>query len=234
MSGTGTGNRSRADAEGASAGAGSGASPAIPPGGGADRHVRRRRAQLVGLALFFFVPLAVSFYLYYGQTGWRPPGHVNHGVLISPARPVPPLTLPLLAGGTTSPKWLRGKWTMLYVESGDCLERCRKRLYDMRQVRTALDRDMDRVQRVFVAARLEDPTLLSTLHDLHPDLIVAKLDDSADPLVVLLPGGAAALHAGRIYVIDPLGNLMMWYAAGAESKGLLEDMKRLLRLSSIG
>jgi cytochrome oxidase Cu insertion factor (SCO1/SenC/PrrC family) len=228
VSGTGEEGRGRADAGGSSAGSG------ITGGGGADPPVRRRRAQLVGLALFFFVPLGVSFYLYYGQTTWRPLGHVNHGVLISPARPVPALALPLLAGGTTSPKLLRGKWTLLYVESGDCLESCRKRLYDMRQVRTALDRDMDRVQRVFLAARLEDPTLLSTLHELHPDLIVAKLDGSAAPLIALLPGGTAALRDGRIYLIDPLGNLMMWYAADAEPKGLLEDMKRLLRLSSIG
>jgi hypothetical protein len=35
-------------------------------------------------------------------------------------------------------------------------------------------------------------------------------------------------------LIDPLGNLMMSYAAGAKAKGMLEDMKRLLRLSSIG
>ena len=37
-----------------------------------------------------------------------------------------------------------------------------------------------------------------------------------------------------MYLIDPLGNLMMFYAADAKPKGMLEDMKRLLRLSSIG
>ncbi len=40
--------------------------------------------------------------------------------------------------------------------------------------------------------------------------------------------------AGRIYIIDPLGNLMMSYAPEAASRALLEDMKRLLRLSHIG
>ncbi|HEX3847394.1 MAG TPA: hypothetical protein VHV81_08415 [Steroidobacteraceae bacterium] len=222
----------------AARGHGRGTAGAKDPGGSAagaaGRHHRRRRAQLIGLALFFFVPLAVSFYLYYGQKTWRPLGHVNHGVLIEPARPVPPLALPLQNGGTTRPNFLQGKWTLLYAETGTCLESCRKRLYDMRQVRTALDRDMDRVQRVFLAAHLDDPTLLSTLHDLHPDLVVVRLDAAAGPLIALLPGGAGAPGADRIYVIDPLGNLMMWYAADAKPKGLLEDMKRLLRLSSIG
>ena len=46
------------------------------------------------------------------------------------------------------------------------------------------------------------------------------------------PSGNA--QAPRVYLIDPLGNLMMSYAADAKAKGMLEDMKRLLRLSSIG
>jgi hypothetical protein len=41
-------------------------------------------------------------------------------------------------------------------------------------------------------------------------------------------------NAQRIYVIDPLGNVMMSYAPDAKLKGMLEDMKRLLRLSHIG
>jgi hypothetical protein len=64
--------------------------------------------------------------------------------------------------------------------------------------------------------------------------LMLRLDGAADPLVAQLPDGANAVGTGRIYVIDPLGNLMMSYAADAKPKGLLEDMKRLLKLSSIG
>ena len=189
---------------------------------------------LIGLALFFFVPLAASFYLYYGQTAWRPFGHVNRGVLIDPARPVPPLALPLLAGGTTRPTFLRGKWTLLYVESGDCLESCRRHLYDMRQVRTALDRDMDRVQRVFIAEG--ECCDLEFLHTQHPDLVTLRATDAAEPLTALLKleTNDDPLAAGRVYLVDPLGNLMMWYAPSAAPKGMLEDLKRLLGLSHIG
>ncbi len=49
----------------------------------------------------------------------------------------------------------------------------------------------------------------------------------------MLPRGAAD-QSERIYLIDPLGNLMMFYDAGAKPKGMLEDMKRLLGLSHIG
>jgi hypothetical protein len=47
-------------------------------------------------------------------------------------------------------------------------------------------------------------------------------------------GASSGGQAPRVYLIDPLGNLMMSYAAEAKPKGMLEDMKRLLRLSSIG
>ena len=82
------------------------------------------------------------------------------------------------------------------------------------------------------------------LREQHPDLITIRADAAAAPLLALLPGSDSATvepaaapsgaHAPRVYLIDPLGNLMMSYAADAKSKGMLEDMKRLLRLSSIG
>jgi len=42
------------------------------------------------------------------------------------------------------------------------------------------------------------------------------------------------LLSGRIYLIDPLGNLMMSYSPRSEPKGILSDMKKLLKLSHIG
>jgi hypothetical protein len=204
--------------------------------------------------------LGLAFYLYYGHGTWHPGGRVNTGELIQPARPLPALALPLLASGNTQPNFLKGKWTFLYVIAGPCGEVCRTRLYDTRQVRVALDRDMNRVQRVFIA----DPGCCDAqfLHDQHPDLIVIRADAADAPLLALLPGlyasatvdnpsppqtpagmstpdaaaapGGTTVLAPRVYLIDPLGNLMMSYAADAKSKGMLEDMKRLLRLSSIG
>jgi hypothetical protein len=134
--------------------------------------------------------------------------------------------------GLTDPQFLRGKWTFLYVQRGSCDEECLRRLYDTRQVRLALDREMTRVQRVFIADA--DCCELPALRAAHPDLIMLALGPSDDALLALLPDGVQALDAHRVYVIDPLGNLMMFYPEGAKPKGMLEDMKRLLRLSSIG
>jgi cytochrome oxidase Cu insertion factor (SCO1/SenC/PrrC family) len=195
----------------------------------------RGRRQLLALAALFFVPLALAFWMYYGSGSWRPGGDVSKGDLIDPARPLPQLELPTLHGTPTAADFLLGKWTMLYVGDGLCDERCRKALYLMRQSRIALNKDMDRVQRVFVVTnRCCDRGFLATE---HPDLLVVRVEDTASAqLLAPFPAydGVPVGAAGRIYLVDPLGNLLMSYSSAAPDKALLTDMKKLLRLSHIG
>jgi cytochrome oxidase Cu insertion factor (SCO1/SenC/PrrC family) len=198
-----------------------------PPGGEPRGSQSRQRRLLIGVALMFFAPLGVSFFLYYGH-GWHPGSHVNKGELVQPARPLPVAALPLASGGETDPQVLRRKWTMLYVQRGACDDNCLRHLYDTRQVRTALDREMNRVQRMFIADA--DCCDMPKLRETHPDLIIVRAAPPAASLLALLP----AANSDRIYLVDPLGNLMMFYEADSKPKGMLEDMKRLLQLSQIG
>jgi cytochrome oxidase Cu insertion factor (SCO1/SenC/PrrC family) len=197
--------------------------------------VRRGRRQLLLLAALFFVPLAIAFWMYYGPTGWRPSGDASKGDLIDPARPLAALALTTADGTQTKPDFLRGKWSMVYVGDGLCDDRCRKALYLTRQSRVALNKDMDRVQRVFlVTGRCCDRGFLAQE---HPDLVVVRVDDDASAaLLEPFPtyGGLPLADAGRIFIVDPLGNLLMSYAPTAPDKALLTDMKKLLRLSHIG
>jgi cytochrome oxidase Cu insertion factor (SCO1/SenC/PrrC family) len=200
------------------------------------REVRRQRRVLIGIALLFFAPLGLAFLLYYG-IGWRPGGHLNHGELIQPPLPLPGLSLPKVertaAGeGVTQADFLKGKWTLLYFGPGNCPSACQADLYDTRQVRAALGKDAERVQRVFLAEGASGDV---RLFDEHPDLTTVRATEAAAPLVELLRRSQAGRAAdGRVYLIDPLGNLMMSYAADAAPKGMLEDLKRLLGLSHVG
>jgi len=128
---------------------------------------------------------------------------------------------------------LHGKWTVVYVGDGACDTRCREALVLTRQTRLALNQDLDRVQRLFlVSGHCCDRTYLQTE---HADVLTASVEDAAgQQLLAAFPQGAAAAQQGRIYIIDPLGNLMMSYAPDAPRKGLLEDLKKLLKLSHIG
>ena len=197
--------------------------------------VKGGRRRLLALAALFLLPLGLAFWLYYGPGNWGPVGRSNKGDLLDPARPLPPIALPMRGGGTTDPDFLRGKWSWIYVGDGACDERCRKVLYLTRQSRVALNKDMDRAQRVFlVTANCCDDVFLARE---HPDLVVALLG-SVESAALLEPfpayDGVPVGTAGRVYLVDPLGNLLMSYAATAPDKALLEDLKKLLRLSHIG
>ena len=193
---------------------------------------RRARLGLIGLAALFFVPLALSFYLYYG-TSWRPTGTTQHGELIQPPRPLPDVALALADGDRAGPELLRGEWQLLYLGPGDCPAACREMLVRMRQVRLALDKDMDRVGRVFLYSG--DLSAGGYLAGEHPGLVVARADDEAGrQLLSAFPEGDSPLTSGKLYVVDPLGNLMMSYPGDAAPKSILTDLERLLKLSHIG
>jgi hypothetical protein len=226
------------------------------------RPVRGQRLTLIGLALLFIAPLGLAFYAYYGLH-WHPGGRVNHGELIEPPVPIPALSLARVIGAAGAPgaggvpgvggvpsaagaDLFKGKWTLLYRGPGLCTATCRTELYDTRQVRAAL-RQNDRLQRVFVAEG--DCCDMEFLRTEHPDLITVRATREAAPLLALLERGSGddagaarpwppkAGNPGgpdRIYLVDPMGNLMMWYPPGAPPKGMLEDLKRLLGLSHIG
>lgn len=196
----------------------------------------RGRRQLILLAALFFVPLLVAFWLYYGPGDWRPNGGTNKGDLVDPAVPLPAVALTRSDGTPASADVLRGKWTIAYLGDGACDERCRKALYLSRQSRIALNKDMDRVQRVFLAtANCCDEVFL---HSEHPDVLVLRLgeDTGSRSLLDAFPvqDGVAPAAAGRLYLIDPLGNLVLSYSAQAPDKALLTDVRKLLRLSHIG
>lgn len=193
----------------------------------------RSRSQFWILIAVFFAPLVIAFVLYYGVDGWRPAGQTNYGELIQPPRPVPSIELSSLNGEPLSENFFKGKWTLVYIGSGACDTRCREALTLMRQTRLALNDDMPRVQRLFLAS--SECCDRTYLENEHPGLLVGTLEGAGgEQLRGVFKLAAPVEEAGRIFIVDPLGNLMMSYARSAEPKGLLQDMKKLLKLSHIG
>jgi hypothetical protein len=183
--------------------------------------LRTRNLRTVGvLAALFLLPLALSFWMYYGAE-WHPTGRTNHGDLIQPPRPLPLAQLPDAAA-------LRDKWSLVYIGRGECDTACRNALILMRQTRLSLNNEMTRVNRVLLAdGGCCDREFLD--HE-HPGLIV--LD--ALPAQALLHSFPTKDRADSVFVVDPLGNLMMRYDARDNPKGLLQDLQKLLKLSHIG
>lgn len=194
--------------------------------------VRARNLRTVGaLAALFLLPLALSFYVYYG-TAWRPAGRINHGALITPPRPLPALVLPRTAAGRgpAVAETFRGAWTLVYVGDGKCDGDCRHALLVMRQTRLALNADMPRVGRVWLATG----TCCAPEVAASPEAGLIVLDATGPAAGALLEVFPAAGREHSLFVVDPLGNLMMSYDARSDPHGLLDDLRKLLRLSHIG
>ena len=100
----------------------------------------------------------------------------------------------------------------MYIGDGRCDGGCRAALTLMRQTRLALNKDMIRVQRVFLTTgNCCDRAYLDTE---HPGLTVARADNDAGATCLRFPDPTGA--EGSIYIVDPLGNLMMRHSRGAD------------------
>jgi hypothetical protein len=195
----------------------------------------RNLRTVFALAALFILPVAGSFWLYYGAD-WRPAGHVNHGELIQPVRTLPAASLPAVSLTDPGSRPLvpsvfgNGKWALVYVGDGGCDRSCQYVLYVMRQTWLALNTDTARVERVFLAsANCCDTTPLARAH--RGLILLDASVSSGRPLLAEFP---RTDRSEMIFVVDPLGNLMMRYDSRRDPKGLLQDLRRLLRLSHIG
>jgi hypothetical protein len=189
------------------------------------RGVNRSRLTLVLIVAFFALPMAVAWLMNFGAD-WSPGVTANHGTLVTPVVPVDTTGLVEPAGGALDPNLFRGEWTLVYRLSGDCDETCRQVLYVMRQVRLAQGKNIDRVRRLLLLEGTQTPTWVDEVQAHYPGLLVAHPAGSGG--VMRFPA------AGRIYLVDPLGNLMMEYAPDADPRGMIKDMERLLRISYVG
>ena len=180
------------------------------------------RAKLLLIAALFLAPIAASI-LAYNFMDHRPTA--NYGELVAP-RPVTTQPFERAGGSSFGFGELSGRWVMVASGSGDCDAACLEKLASMRQVRLALGRNAARIERVFVIDDLRplDPARLRGLEGME----VVRT-----PRGLTLPPGATNDRA-HIYLVDPHGNVMLRWPAGADRKRMLKDLERLLKASQIG
>ena len=188
---------------------------------------RRRggaRLQIFLVALVFALPLVAAVWLYYGENAPRPAGRTNHGLLIQPVARLPDElgASPLLAA-------VRDHWALVYVADGACDAACRDALYRQRQVRLMLGNDMNRVRRVLLHGPEAPDTLF--LETEQAGLIALEEPAARQLLKDLRPRSA---EPGGLWLVDPLGNAIMYFPAGILPRDLVEDLEHLLELSRIG
>lgn len=189
-----------------------------------ERKDPKGRLQLLMLAAIFFGPLIAATWMYFGGGELQPEGRTNHGSLLEPIVAIAD-ELPDSAINAHN----EGHWLLLYANEAECGDACRSGLLTIRQSRKMLGREMERVKRVFLHGESALDTVF--LSKEHEGLISIKDRDLAALLNTKRP---ESLAEGGYYLIDPLGNIVLYFPPGIDPSNMVDDIKRLLKLSRIG
>lgn len=199
---------------------------------------KKVRSTFLYLSLLFIVPLVLASWMVLKKAPLSL-HTTNHGQLLQPPLQMQAFGISLpknRAVGDTQDE--KNRWILLYVYPHPCDAQCEKALYDMRQVRTAMGKDIDRVERAILTAsdsssdmQLEK-WLQGPFHGTTHLKIAQKTFSS-----FLQKKNESTTHKMRIegiYIVDPLGNLILFYPPAADAMGIFKDLTRLLKLSHIG
>lgn len=196
--------------------------------------LRKQRLQLVGLAALFVAPVLISWLVWRSMQGEGALATTNAGELVHPAVPLVEFSVPgLEAGSVISLEDLNRKWTFVIIAKAGCQESCRTDLYNTRQLRTSVNKDIDRVQRLLILQSQPDAELAAFLETEHPFLIVA-VEGQDGSLSSQFAVKNYRSDGAYIFLLDPLANLMMAYSREVSWKGMFKDLRKLLKTSQIG
>ncbi|MAT84852.1 MAG: hypothetical protein CMQ43_00590 [Gammaproteobacteria bacterium] len=179
-----------------------------------DAAIKRGRVQMLVIMGIALVSLGGAYLLFGLAREGGVWGTTNHGTFVEP-----PTTAADLAVVDPVGRPLEGGvWWLWAVPGGACEADCRDAVHQLRQLHILLNRDAARVRRGFVTRPGE--TLPEDLAEAYPRLEA-------------LTGDVAALSPG-VYIVDPIGNLVFFYPWSEAGEPVLDDLKRLLKVSQIG
>ena len=174
------------------------------------------KKELWALLASFVLPIALGTAFFY----WNPTAFtgstVNYGEFVNPIITTEEQDV-VFANNTKNS--LQGIWTLAY-RTNECQKSCQKTLEDLKTIRILMNEDMRRVQRLLLVntpVKLEDSNVLV-----------------ASPSNILLQK-LAQFPTNTIFLIDPLGNIMLHYhPQDLNIKRVVKDLERLFKYSRIG
>ena len=195
----------------------------LPPG-------LRRKLPLIVLVLVCATPAFGPYLLWFF---WKPGEYSNYGELVQsvvlPDVALEPL-VPVMPPVPQEAPTLRGKWFLVMADGAECDARCEHKIWQLRQLRTMQGKEMERVERVWLLDDRSDPA--ARLHEPYAGTWVVRRPPQA--LLDALPVQSGSTLRDHLWLVDPLGNLMMRYPPDADATRIRKDMTRLLKYSRIG
>ncbi len=190
------------------------------------------RVALVIIAAIFILPLVAAWLMFTGVIEFRPGSTRNLGQLVEPPRPVSGKGARPGGSKAFTTDEFAGHWLVLHAVASPCEDPCMEAIVGLRQVHRAAGRNQSRIR----VALLHDGSEAVRLQQLYAAFYL--LEGPGGELWRTLDAAARAARPpararGGTFLVDPLGNIMMFYAPGSDPNDLSRDLKRLLTWSKL-
>lgn len=168
-----------------------------------------------------FAMMGIGAWLYFLHPDWVDAGITNQGFLLSP-----PSSLQQL--GFLEPEAGGAKWRVILVSPDLCTDACVRSAERIKSLPTLLGRDGGRLEMLLV--------LPGTARKASDDLAgwqttMANQKQIEDALIAF---GVPLVTGHYALLADPNGNVMLFYQSEQIGSELLLDLRRMLKLSTIG
>ena len=190
----------------------------------------RKRLTLIALMALFLSPVIAAWL-------WTPDTFRNRGELVDPPQPL--VNVPMISpdGSNVDLTNLFGRWTYVFFVEAGCDESCKQLADAVERVRLSQGKNEKRVRLMVITLSPDTLSSLDEIRLIMPKTIVLGVNaaEKEQLLLQFMPsGGGSVLQSGNVFLVDPMGNLMMSYPAAADPTDLRKDISRLLRASRIG
>jgi len=188
------------------------------------------------------IPFCIAWYLSSSAT-WMG-GGTNNGKLIAP-----PVTTEFNqfvgydAFSTKNLHELKGHWVLMnIVPNKQCNEVCQFAIFKTKQLRVMMGKDLTRSRRLVLVAPEYEQTVEQLFWKEESKVGEIVQEDKRLLRVKLLPALLDKLNKvrdsgipeGMLFLMDPLGNIMMQYEPEFDPYKVKDDLRKLLKISQIG
>ncbi len=197
----------------------------------------RSRRPLILIFLLSLAPVVAAVLVYFNPE-WRPTDSVNYGTLVQPQRPMPAadaLQLTTLDGKPFDLNSMKGKWVLATADVAECPESCARKLFVLRNSHASQGKNVERLSRIWFIT--DDAEVPEKVLEAYKGAVMVRVKPEQLQRFLTTPSGAATAAEGLaqpMWIIDPLGNLIMQYDVDADPIGVRKDISKLIFNSRIG
>jgi len=183
------------------------------------------------MLMLFGLPYVLAWYFLYSGDPVTFEKPNNNGELISPMVSFGEFSLPLENGTSLDNTALAGNWSLVTVTSS-CQQACQETLFTIRQIRKAMGVNRQVIKPIVLLQNPSalEPTKINFETEFPQLAVVSGQNDSTEEFIKNFSKVTPKIE-NSIFMLDPYGNLMMVYPAGSDQKGMLDDLKRLLKVN---